>query len=79
MKAKFGGLRYYFSPSTADPETRAAMQLIVNEDEAKAWRTCEISGRDDGVLGRWQGRSWLLTLSLSLYGPLGFEPVRARG
>ena len=76
VKEKFSGLRYYFSPSTADPETRAAMHLIVNGAEAKAWKTCEISGRNDGMLGRWQGRSWMRTLSLSLYGPQGFEPVQ---
>ena len=53
------------------------MRTIVATAEANAATTCEISGRDDGVLGQWRGRSWLRTLSLSLYGPQGFEPRQA--
>ena len=42
---------------------------------------------DGGVLGRWQGRNWLHSLSIGMNGPEGFEPlspedrspVRARG
>ena len=30
---------------------------------------------DDGVLGRWQGRNWLHSLSIGMYGPEGFEPL----
>ena len=75
VKEKFGGLAFYYRPSTSDPDIRAAMQSIVNEAVTKAAYTCEISGRDDGVLGHWQGRNWLRTLSISLYGPEGFEPL----
>jgi hypothetical protein len=75
VKEKFGGLRFYYRPSSPDPAIQATMQSVVAEAEAKAARTCEISGRDDGVLGRWRGHNWLRTLSLSVYGPQGFEPL----
>jgi hypothetical protein len=77
VKEKFGGLRYYYRQSTRDPEICAAIRTIVAKAEAKAATTCEINGRDDGVLGQWRGRSWLHTLSLSVYGPQGFEPLQA--
>jgi hypothetical protein len=67
------GLRFYYRPSTSDPELTTAMQLIVAQAEAKAATTCEISGLNDAVLGTWPGRHWLRTLSLSIYGPQGFE------
>ncbi len=78
IKEKFGGLRFYFHSTISDPQVQEAMSTIVRDAEDKAERTCEMSGRDDGTLGRWNGHSWLRTLSVSLYGPQGFEPLKLK-
>jgi hypothetical protein len=75
IKEKFGGLRFYYHSSIRDTDLREAMSAIVREAEERAAQTCEMSGRGDGALGRWRGHSWLRTLSVSLYGPQGFEPL----
>lgn len=41
VKEKFGGLRYYFTPVNVEYHTIAP---IVQEYEARAWRTCEWCG-----------------------------------
>jgi len=43
IKEKFGGLRYYFSPS--NPEYAAKMEEIVQKYEKICSMTCEVTGR----------------------------------
>ena len=50
VKEKFGGLRYYFTPSKlATEETRAKMLMVALKYEDIASRTCEVTGQP-GVL-----------------------------
>lgn len=43
IKEKFGGLRFYFSPS--NPDNYASMNKVVGEFERICWMTCEVTGR----------------------------------
>jgi len=43
IKEKFGGLRYYYSPS--NPDNGRAMDGVIAEFERICWMTCEVTGR----------------------------------
>jgi hypothetical protein len=61
IKEKFGGLRYYMSPSNdTTVEQRDAMHEVVSKYEKVAARTCEATGKP-GVLMKSIG-GWLKTL-----------------
>lgn len=61
IKEKFGGLRYYFTPSAdTTAEQRDAMYGVVAKYEAIATKTCEATGKP-GVLMKSIG-GWLKTL-----------------
>ncbi len=58
VKEKFGGLRYYFTPSFVpknEPQRYSSMRYLVELAEALAARTCAACGRDGEVrnLGGW--------------------------
>lgn len=58
IKEKFGGLRFYFTPSTDDEETVQLMNEMVSQAEAKASKTCEKCGAQ----GELRQTSWMKTL-----------------
>lgn len=58
VKEKFGGLRYYFTPSfkpITDPSKYATMRYLVEYAEALAARTCDRCSRPSSLrdLGGW--------------------------
>jgi hypothetical protein len=57
VKEKFGGLRYYAHPHTADP----GFQQAINVAEAESFRVCEICG-EPGETKAALGRYWIKTL-----------------
>jgi len=62
IKQKFGGLRYYMSPSNdTTAEQRDGMHEVVSKYEKIAARTCEATGLP-GVLMK-SPRGWLKTLN----------------
>lgn len=58
IKEKFGGLRFYYSPS--NPDNLATMRKIVSEFEKICWMTCEISGRHGYLMINSSGRRRVL-------------------
>ena len=62
IKQKFGGLRYYFQPSSTEynDELWEKMNAVVHTYEDIAWVTCEATG-NPGVLMKSSG-GWLKTL-----------------
>ena len=62
IKQKFGGLRYYFQPSSSEynDELWTKMNSIVQAYENIAWITCEATG-NPGVLMK-SPSGWLKTL-----------------
>lgn len=62
IKEKFGGLRYYMTPSNeTTPEQRDEMYKVISKYEQAALRTCEATGLP-GVLMKSVG-GWLKTLN----------------
>ena len=63
IKEKFGGLRYYMTPSNdTTEEQRDKMYKVISKYEVKAAQTCEATGKS-GVLMRSIG-GWFKTLNL---------------
>ena len=62
IKQKFGGLRYYFQPSSSEynDELWEKMNAIVHTYEDIAWVTCEVTG-NPGVLMK-SSSGWYKTL-----------------
>jgi len=62
IKEKFGGLRYYMTPSNdTTPEQRDKMYEVIEKYEKKSFETCEATGRP-GVLMQSIG-GWRKTLN----------------
>ena len=74
VKEKFGGLRYYFSPTRSRLSNRFTrkrfrkkwdkMDKLVKRAEEIAWQTCEFCGNTENVKteGHMGGRGWTKTL-----------------
>lgn len=62
VKEKFGGLRYYYSPS--NPDNRTKMDEIVRKYEKICAMTCELTGRHGYLLRKGKkGMGMLKTLN----------------
>lgn len=74
IKEKFGTLRYYCIPGSADPrpEMLDAFDAITDDAERASAITCERCG-EPGVLQR--TRYWAKTLCHACADPLGYAPV----
>ena len=63
IKQKFGGLRYYFSPSQFDDGlVDEAMNKVVAEAEKKCSKLCEACGKPGRIRGADSGYSWWQTV-----------------
>lgn len=75
VKEKFGGLRYYYTPSgPLGDEVGAKMAACVRTAEARAARTCEHTGEPGVLMAR---GSWYATLDPRTAGD-GWEVVASR-
>lgn len=68
VKEKFGGLRYYYSPSrkgngsyALSADAQQKMEELVAEAEKRCWKTCEVCG-EEGEPGVTKGGYWIKTL-----------------
>lgn len=59
IKEKFGGLRYYMTPSRSEPEIQERMTALISRAEVAADQTCEECGAPGHP--RWN-RRWVKTL-----------------
>lgn len=59
IKEKYGGLRYYFTPSKGyDNDTYTAMEEIVSDAETECAELCEFCGSPGRIRGGESGFSW---------------------
>jgi hypothetical protein len=75
VKEKFGTLRYYAQPSSADEEVAAAFEALIDGSEQQSAVTCERCGAKATACKR---SNWYKTLCADCAQDLAFTPIGDR-